>query len=116
MLDPSAEISIRHRQNLIAIDVLDEEDFIDFGLCVLEEALTNFTGFYSLKPGPERAEGGVEFLLLWDLEMGGHEEVKVIRVMLVFLVDGGVNMGDELIFGVRESGAVDDCIPIVPYR
>ena len=41
MLDPSAEISIRHRQNLIAIDVLDEEDFIDFGLCVLEEALTN---------------------------------------------------------------------------
>ena len=40
-LDPSAEVFIRHRQNLIAIDVLDEEDFVDFDLCIAEEALTD---------------------------------------------------------------------------
>ena len=63
-LEPSAEVFIRHRQNLIAIDVLDEEDFVDFDLCIAEEALTDSTGLHSLEPVPKSTEGGAESFFL----------------------------------------------------
>ena len=49
--------------------MLDEEDFFNFVLCFLEEALTDSTGFDTLEPVPKSAEGEFESLLLWDLEI-----------------------------------------------
>ena len=86
-LDPSAEVSVWHRQNTFSIYVLDMEDVIDFVLCFLEESLTNSTGCNSLEPGLKSAEGGFESLLHGDLEMRIHKGVMVVEMVLILFVN-----------------------------